>query len=551
MTASIYFHPEGYSTNVEKLMGRHAAGESFLEGYFQHSTFDGPIYVHVDEQKHYDIFESTARAYNRTENIEAIIKNQLGNLRKPGTLHLPGPALSEQALRRSLYGNDQWSLTGITHTTSSSTAMDSISGFLVNPVQPWDALICTSNAVRKNVEVVIDANIDYLRNRLGASKFSLPQLPVIPLGINTGNFSYDEADKESARKALNVNSESIVVLYVGRLSFHAKAHPLPMYKALEIAAKSSNKDIILIECGWHANEYIESAFIDSAALGCPSVKVIRLDGREALNRKIAWAGSDVFCSLSDNIQETFGIVPIEAMSAGLPVVVSDWDGYKETVRNDIDGFRIPTIAPSPGLGGDLAHRHALGIDTYDMYCGHSSSLISVDIAAAANAFHQLFISPELRKKMGAAGKSRAIETYDWREIIKKYEELWSELSSIRKNAQAEYQGQVKNPWPARLDPTIAFAHYPTSHMTDETMLGLACPRSEFTESDLANLKNLKMISYANYIFPTENEIATVLTNASDEMQPVRQILQGIEPSRRPYVLRGLVWLAKIGVLRTS
>jgi glycosyltransferase involved in cell wall biosynthesis len=37
------------------------------------------------------------------------------------------------------------------------------------------------------------------------------------------------------------------------------------------------------------------------------------------------------------------------MAAGIPVVVSDWDGYKDTVRDGVDGFRIPTFKP---MGSD-------------------------------------------------------------------------------------------------------------------------------------------------------------------------------------------------------
>ena len=190
-----------------------------------------------------------------------------------------------------------------------------------------------------------------------------------------------------------------------------------MYQALENAAQATGKEVVLVECGWHANEHIEKAFAAGAQLVSPSVRVVTLDGRVAENRETAWASADVFCSLSDNIQETFGIVPIEAMAAGLPVVVSDWDGYKDTVRDGIDGFRIPTLAPAPGLAGDLAHRHALEIDTYDMYCGHSSSLVAVHAQKLTNAFIELFKSPELRKKMGEAGRLRATQDYDWRTII--------------------------------------------------------------------------------------------------------------------------------------
>ena len=38
MTAAIYYHPEVYSTSGPKLMGRNAAGESFLRGFVAHST---------------------------------------------------------------------------------------------------------------------------------------------------------------------------------------------------------------------------------------------------------------------------------------------------------------------------------------------------------------------------------------------------------------------------------------------------------------------------------------------------------------------------------
>jgi glycosyltransferase involved in cell wall biosynthesis len=160
----------------------------------------------------------------------------------------------------------------------------------------------------------------------------------------------------------------------------------------------------------------------------------------------------------------FGIVPIEAMAAGLPVVVSDWDGYKDTVRHGVDGYRIDTVMPEAGMATDLAMRHALEVDTYDMYCGHTCSLVSVDIEAAAQAFVQLFESPTLRQKMGTEGRQRAQKVYDWKVIIAQYEALWAEQQSVRLAAlqgASKVAGKPAHPWPARMDPFNAFASYPT------------------------------------------------------------------------------------------
>lgn len=194
-----------------------------------------------------------------------------------------------------------------------------------------------------------------------ATRLVLPGMPVIPLGIHTEDFIFSDAQRSQARQAIGAHDQTLVVLFIGRLSFHAKAHPLAMYQALELAAKG--RKAVLVECGWYANDHIRSAFTEAAHSACPGVQFVTLDGRNAQDRATAWASADVFCSLSENIQETFGITPIEAMADGLSVVVSDWDGYKDTVRDGVDGFRIPTLMPSAGLGVDLAAAHALETDT--------------------------------------------------------------------------------------------------------------------------------------------------------------------------------------------
>ena len=135
--------------------------------------------------------------------------------------------------------------------------------------------------------------------------------------------------------------------------------------------------------------------------------------------------------MSDNIQETFGLTPVEAMAAGLPCVVSDWNGYRDTVIDGETGFRIPTVTVPPGGGIDIADRYAAGRDTYDRIIGIASLATAVDVDACAEAIARLANDRELRAHQGATGRARARLLYDWRVVVAAYQDLWAELAEIR------------------------------------------------------------------------------------------------------------------------
>ncbi|WP_338430948.1 glycosyltransferase family 4 protein [Synechococcus elongatus] len=549
MTAALYYHPEAYTTNGPKLMGRNAAGASFLRGFLTYSRA-AEFWVQVSKLEYARHFAQQAQAMGRPEPVKAVDQTRLRGLMQAGLVYHPTPGIGEHAFHRAAYGHGAWSLCGITHTTSSTRVMDALVALTTAPVQPWDAVICTSTAVKSNVEQLLQAQIHYLQDRLDIRRLVLPQLPVIPLGIHTQDFQFTDSQKIAARQILKVDEQTLVVLFMGRLSFHAKAHPLAMYQALEAAAQATGKSVVLVECGWHGNEPIAQAYADAARLACPNIRVITLDGREAADRQTAWASADIFCSLSDNIQETFGLTPIEAMAAGLPVVVSDWDGYKDTIRDRIDGFRIPTLMPSAGLGGDLALRHALEVDTYDMYCGNTCSLIAVDVQAATQAFIELFQSPDLRRQMGEAGQQRAKAHYDWAAIIPQYEELWKQLTEMRQ-AHAKDLKPLQIPWPARMDPFQAFAAYSTQRLTPQTILSLVEAEPATALQRVLAYRQLAMVNFAKAVLPTEAEIQAVLTTAAQGSHPAAELIQAIPLERQPLVFRSLAWLVKLGILQVS
>ncbi len=206
-----------------------------------------------------------------------------------------------------------------------------------------------------------------------------------------------------------------------------------MYIALQKVAESLPEGVNLhiIQSGWFPNDFIENIYKEEAKKVSPLVSFHFLDGRDPMVKKLSYAVSDIFISLVDNFQETFGLTPLEGMASGLPAIVSDWDGYRDTVRDKIDGFRIPTVTMEPGNGNDYALRYSLGLDTYDHYIGRTSQTVSIDLKLCIDRILSLAINKDLRKKLGNNAKERAKE-FDWKNIISQYLDLKKELDQKRK-----------------------------------------------------------------------------------------------------------------------
>ncbi|GAB2175085.1 glycosyltransferase family 4 protein [Dongia sp. agr-C8] len=545
--AAILYRPEGFETSGPRLMGRQAAGEGFLKGFVQHADVD-KLYCYAPRREQADHFNAAVEANGNNRPVEWLNEIDARAPAKAGTLYLPDPSVSLHAWRRRHFDQRAYSIVGITHTTASAGAMDWISGLQLSPAQDWDALVCTSTVVKQTVDFVLEAQAEFLGARLGAQKFPRPQLPVIPLGIDTARFTPDAAKRGQSRAALGIAEDDIVVLFVGRLSFHAKAHPLPMYLGLERLARTMpGRKIHLLQAGWFANEFIEKAFKSGAQTFCPSVRCRFVDGRNAPARDQAWAAADIFTSLSDNIQETYGLAPVEGMAAGLPCVVTDWDGYRDTVRDGIDGIRVPTIMPPPGWSEDLADRHANQLDNYDHYCGFTSQFVAVDPEACTAAYARLAGDPNLRRQMGAAARERAVALFDWRVVVKQYQQLWAELAERRKSAPESVPRLAGQPvQPTRADPYQAFAGYATSTLAPDDKIELA-PGA--TPATFDGVTSSALISFARAVNPPAAEMHRVLESLKGGSRSVAQIAQDGSRETQSTRARSLLWLAKLGLVR--
>jgi glycosyltransferase involved in cell wall biosynthesis len=549
--AVFYYMTDGYQTSGKSLMGRQSAGEGFLKGFARHAGVD-MFYCYAPDNRQFQHFKQTVSGVTGKNDVCTFIPyEQFTLLSRIGCLYLPGPGLSKDAWVRRAFNSRAYSLCGITHTTATDRVMDSFGTLMIDPVQSWDAIVCTSTVVRKTVERVIGWYGDYLQERMGVRPDMPVQLPIIPLGVDCDQYADQNSGSYRAtwRDKLEVSDNDIAVLYMGRLSFTTKAHPLPMAIALEEAARKTKRKVCLILAGWFDPPASETVWKEDVKKFCPSVNVVFLDGRDMAIRKEIWSAADIFVSLSDNIQETFGLTPIEAMAAGLPVVVSDWDGYHDTVRHGIDGFRIPVYMPGPGAGEDLALRYANQVDSYGSYCGTVNQMTSVDIGACVEAFSALIKDKALRSKMGTAGRQRARYVYDWSVVVGMYQDLWTELAQRRmlerENAPLK---KGKPSHPLRLDPFALFQEYPTGHITGKSVITLQGSKIpgwvEHVNSSVMNtyIRDQRLLL-------TTDEQGKVLEHMQErEQTAIADILKIFPDNRKIVALRSIAWMCKRGLL---
>ena len=553
-TAAILYQPEGFDTRGQRLMGRHAAGEGFLKALARYGTAES-LYCCTQDKKAFEDFGQRVHPWlANSRQMRWLPAGNLLALAEAGTLYRPDPLINKLAWQRRYVNQQAYSLCGVTHTLASKEVMEGIADLLIAPIQPWDAIICTSQTVKITIERILGTWAEYLAQRLGAKPAIQFQLPVIPLGVECEAFPQGQAAREmrsNLRQQLGIGADDLVVLFVGRLIFHAKAHPVPMYLAVERAAQATNAKVHLIQAGWFEDQQQEVAFKNAASAFSPSVNHIFVDGRQPQMRQGIWSVADVFVSLADNIQETFGLTPIEAMATGLPVVVADWDGYKETVRHEVDGFRIPTLLPPAGCGLDFAANYSDDSLNYSTYVGHISLMTAVDVDACSQALTVLFTQPELRQRLGENGRQRARELYDWSVVIAAYETLWQNLAELRTQATTSVPVTPGRPSiPLCDDPFHLLAHYPTQSLGQDVVFGLG---SMATPEKLQVLRSTWMTNFGADKRSPNNIIDAVLGAIAQEgALSVGEILRryaGSELAAKVYLSRTLVYLLKFEVLR--
>jgi glycosyltransferase involved in cell wall biosynthesis len=359
---------------------------------------------------------------------------------------------------RNKYAKNKFPITGLIHSLNGMETPYHVLKMGLAPVLPFDTIICSSNAGKMVLEKTF-TTLSAQMARHGTSVDFKGRYEIVPLGFDDDLIQ--SINKNDARKKLELPEDATILLTLGRFSPSTKMDLYPLLQVQKRLVSSTNKKVFLVIAGngSGANTKLLQDMIAELSLN-ESVKVISDFSTDV--KPSLYSASDMYVSLSDNLQETFGISVIEAMAFGLPAVVSDINGYKELVHDDVDGYKIPTTWVSALPVTELSD--LMNFDTMQLFLAQA---MAIDTRLLQEKLGCLIKDESLRKRMGDKGKKRSLETYRWSSIIKQYEALWDKLSKESR----EYRGKVvveENLFAN--DYLAAFSHYPTGILTEKSII---------------------------------------------------------------------------------
>lgn len=164
--------------------------------------------------------------------------------------------------------------------------------------------------------------------------FTVPEdkIAVIPNGIDFESFKGEDYDAEFRRKY--AQDDEKIIFYIGR-HVYEKGIQLLIEAAPDIISNYSSVKFVIAGKGPMTDEIVNK--VESLGL---KDKVV-FTGYMSQKEKIKMYKSS-YISVFPSLYEPFGIVALEAMAAGCPVVVSDVGGLREIIKHKENGMKAIT-----------------------------------------------------------------------------------------------------------------------------------------------------------------------------------------------------------------
>lgn len=226
---------------------------------------------------------------------------------------------------------------------------------------------------------------EYYINEAGVSEKYRNKIVVIPNGINIEDFDVPYS-KEECREKLALSSPERILLCVGNLE-PRKGFDILLKAMPKILKNVQDTKLVFVGNG------IMSDVLKSLADNLGIFEHIKFAGFVDESKKVLYYKSaDIF--VHPSIYEIFGIVNLEAMACGVPIVASKVGGIPDVVKNGENGLLVPPR----------------------------------DSEALADAIIHLLENEDIRVKMGKNGRKK-VENYSWKRIAEETEKLYEGLIS--------------------------------------------------------------------------------------------------------------------------
>jgi glycosyltransferase involved in cell wall biosynthesis len=434
-------------------LGRLVANYEFAKALLRYGTFDEYVFANTSR--------ANLQAFAQTVQEWGLPADRLSRVRYVGYLDLPA-LLRNQAFHvfhlggwgafmpglhyiRSRYASNPWPITGVTHSLNGREVIDHAVRMSHARMAPYDAVFCTSLDGREALRRLLDGGSAIAGRRFDG------QLEHLPLGLDDDLIDA-RGNRERARARLRIAADAVVLLVLGRMTPFQKMDLGPLLRtfAQQIVPASPRPVCLLLAGGASAEDLrLLTNSVDRYGLE----QHVRLHANFPIEHKAdVLASADILVSPVDNAQETFGLSLLEGMAAGLPVVASRFDGYKDLVQDGEDGFLIDTY-------GSSVDPMAEWFDLLDPNIAQlfQSQGVAIDLGQLARRVLQLVGDEGLRARMAAAGRAKVERTYRWSRVIARYEDTWDRLA-----LEASRVGIVRAPEPEHpfnLGPGALFSHY--------------------------------------------------------------------------------------------
>jgi phosphatidylinositol alpha-mannosyltransferase len=217
-----------------------------------------------------------------------------------------------------------------------------------------------------------------------AARYFPGQYEIVPNGIDTSRFDPSVQPVEGLRDG------KLNILFVGRMD-RRKGLPY-LFRALPMIQRSLPRLIRLILVG--EGSLRRKVMPRPISLGGAEIMAVGRVGADLLPRY--YASADIFCAPATG-RESFGIVLLEAMASGIPIVASSIPGFRQVVTSGRDG-----ILTAPGSSGEIA-----------------------------DAVVRIASDPKMAARMTAAGRERAL-SFDWSSVTARLEESFRRMLGMGK-----------------------------------------------------------------------------------------------------------------------